>query len=558
MGWKYLTGNQRKRGFVFTLNNYTADDIDEIVEVCNQGNFYVIYGREVAPTTGTPHLQGFIYMPNAKTQSAVDKLFMIQVRDGNLVQKNRPWHCDWAKDNAAAIAYCKKEGNWDDWNSELAPMSQEEKGKKGGEKMRELYKSTVELAKQGRMEECDPKLYLIYYNTLSKLNDKALANAVYEEYTVFDFHWFYGPSGTGKSSTASKMFPNAFRKNTSKWWDGYDRQEVVIIEEVSPRPVSDMSALAQLYKVLCDNPPLMVECKGSSMKIRPKCVIFTSNYSIEELWVTSQERDPLLRRIKQWHFTHVANGIEDVRPPNMAIHYTGSGGPPEVLKFTRPTPPRVVEVSFNDHSKEVELVEERLPEPMAAPLADLESEPVAEPRVSSPIRRMQEDKGKGRHTFGTFRHRDGETKLDEEEFDSQDTEFEEHPKVRARRERRKQASKASKETKRARFSQASTQLVTQDEMDETFTGPVPLRRTQRVAEEVEDVSDAAAALLELNDGDSEPEDGQSLGSEDTVPMVQRENRYADTDSEIDSEEELGISDDGPSRGSEDSDEESLF
>lgn len=44
----------------FTLNNYTEEQIgsigSKIKEVCDRGGF----GKEIAPTTGTPHLQGFI------------------------------------------------------------------------------------------------------------------------------------------------------------------------------------------------------------------------------------------------------------------------------------------------------------------------------------------------------------------------------------------------------------------------------------------------------------------------------------------------------------------
>lgn len=59
----------RSNRIVFTLNNYTEEEVQGIVSKCQE--FYsnncldfAIVGKEVAPTTNTPHLQGFI---NLKT-----------------------------------------------------------------------------------------------------------------------------------------------------------------------------------------------------------------------------------------------------------------------------------------------------------------------------------------------------------------------------------------------------------------------------------------------------------------------------------------------------------
>lgn len=50
----------RSRGWCFTLNNPTDDEIEHITEVCNRPDCeYAIVGREVGES-GTPHLQGYI------------------------------------------------------------------------------------------------------------------------------------------------------------------------------------------------------------------------------------------------------------------------------------------------------------------------------------------------------------------------------------------------------------------------------------------------------------------------------------------------------------------
>lgn len=64
----------RERGFVFTLNNYTEEEFLQLLETAQQHSKYYIFGKEVAPTTGTPHIQGYIYWKSAKTISASRKL----------------------------------------------------------------------------------------------------------------------------------------------------------------------------------------------------------------------------------------------------------------------------------------------------------------------------------------------------------------------------------------------------------------------------------------------------------------------------------------------------
>jgi len=45
------------RHYCFTLNNPTPEERNALASLeC----VYIVYGNEIAPTTGTPHLQGFV------------------------------------------------------------------------------------------------------------------------------------------------------------------------------------------------------------------------------------------------------------------------------------------------------------------------------------------------------------------------------------------------------------------------------------------------------------------------------------------------------------------
>lgn len=63
----------KARAACFTLNNYTEADIEMVRNVCGKARYGVL-GKEIAPTTGTAHIQGYIYFTNAKTFNAFKKL----------------------------------------------------------------------------------------------------------------------------------------------------------------------------------------------------------------------------------------------------------------------------------------------------------------------------------------------------------------------------------------------------------------------------------------------------------------------------------------------------
>lgn len=62
---------RRVRNWCFTLNNYTDEDISTLTSLTDA---QYMFEQEIAPTTGTEHLQGFIIFKNPRTITGLKRI----------------------------------------------------------------------------------------------------------------------------------------------------------------------------------------------------------------------------------------------------------------------------------------------------------------------------------------------------------------------------------------------------------------------------------------------------------------------------------------------------
>jgi hypothetical protein len=112
--------------------------------------------------------------------------------------------------------------------------------------------------------------------------------------------WFYGPPGTGKTHAARTRYPGAYIKAQNKWWDGYQKQRFVVLDDL------DQSCLNHYLKIWADKWPCTGESKGGTLNLHHRAFIVTSNYEPEDLVRGDQAMcQAIRRRFKFEHFAEV-------------------------------------------------------------------------------------------------------------------------------------------------------------------------------------------------------------------------------------------------------------
>jgi len=271
------------RAWCFTLNNYNAKDEEHIQTTLKTLSRYLIYGREVG-ADGTPHLQGYVYFHNQRQRKAVGRLLPrahLEPTKGSPTQNK---------------AYCSKEGDFFEYGE--IPMESNIAREKGGAATKARYAAAIQHAESGKLDivkRDDPKLYLLHGPRLESLfapNTVPLDGELLHE-------WWVGPSGSGKSRLLWELYPDHFPKKLNKWWDRYRYEEVVAIEEWSPKNDCTASSL----KVWADRYPFPGEIKGGTLqRLRPKKIIVLSNYTPQQCFLNSEDLDPILRRFTVVNF----------------------------------------------------------------------------------------------------------------------------------------------------------------------------------------------------------------------------------------------------------------
>lgn len=269
---------ERSRAWCFTHNHYT----DEDKEFWKNFNCrYIIFSCETAPTTGTPHLQGYFYLENAakfdQIKKRIPQTVAIFKANGSPEQNKR---------------YCTKELNAETHERGELPVN----GRRN-----DLAACRAMVRESGLWGIVDN------FNCQGiRVAEKFLTYRETTRHWKPYVQWFWGPSGSGKTSEANRIFPledpdgdtkpiRYDKPKNSKWWDRYDGQPNVIIDDIRPSFIPFLSLID-----LLDQYPCTIEYKGGHRQFLARHIIITSVEHPSTMYRTpGEDMHQLLRRIDE-------------------------------------------------------------------------------------------------------------------------------------------------------------------------------------------------------------------------------------------------------------------
>lgn len=234
---------------------------------------YFICALEEGGETHTPHLQCYAEFSSPVRMTAMRKI----LGNGHFeVSRGTP---------KQASDYCRK-GTGDPHNPETWDADVDEWGElSGGQGVRNDLKPFREAIKRGAtdLELIEDDDLLPLFAKYPRFVDRARIAYKIPGPEIFRdgirVIFMVGKTGTGKSSYARELFPDAYWKDQSKWWPGYTGQKVVIWDEF----FGGCCTPTEFNKV-CDRYPHNVEHKGGSVPLEAETIVIISNWLPMDWW----------------------------------------------------------------------------------------------------------------------------------------------------------------------------------------------------------------------------------------------------------------------------------
>lgn len=244
----------RSRGYCFTVNNWSEAEYEAIMNIeC----VYLVMGKEIGEKCGTPHLQGYIYFKEKKSFAQMKEW----IPRANLRV---------AKGSADSnLTYCGKDKNF---------IEKGVKPKQGKRNDLIAVRDAI-VDGHGSVREGIDNGSIRGYQALRVFTTIL---PYYEPKRTIkpEVYWIWGESGSGKSELAREICPNAYEKHgdSGKWWDGYDGELDLILDELR----GSSFAFTTLLGILLG--PCRVEIKGGTRQLQAIKIVITSIYPPELLY----------------------------------------------------------------------------------------------------------------------------------------------------------------------------------------------------------------------------------------------------------------------------------
>jgi len=274
--------SSRSRHIMFTV---FADGESELLQLdpstwphCR----FAVWQMELCPETNRPHFQGYAEFDQPMTHVALHRYEGLETA-----------HFEPRRGTAKqAKEYCRKENTRID-----GPWEWGEESQQGARTDLIALKDAVKRGASEREIAEDFFSDYIRYNRGIKAYKTLIATPRDQQPTIT---LWIGPSGVGKTRAArEKAGENSYWKAPGKWWDGYDGQTLVVLDEFH----GDWFPFRDLLRIL-DSSPLKVETKGGMAEFQGTTFYITSNQHPKDWYnpekVGPWEQSPLKRRLDEF------------------------------------------------------------------------------------------------------------------------------------------------------------------------------------------------------------------------------------------------------------------
>lgn len=270
-----------KKAYCFTLNNYSEDEYQSLIRVCETESGYAILGKEVGEQ-GTPHIQGYIRFKKPYRFNTIKDRYLprchIEVAAGS---------------GRANRTYCSKGGDYREFG-EIEGSD----GLRDRDVTARRFIQCMERRGNGGISEFASEEPGVWYYSGHNLLRNYMTLQVAIERPNIDVKWFYGVPGVGKSRRAHEDMPNAYVKDPrTKWWNGYMLEKEVIIDDYGPNGI-DINHLLRWF----DRYKCYVENKGGMLPLYCDKFIVTSNFHPSDVFkfgdLVNPQLPALMRRIE--------------------------------------------------------------------------------------------------------------------------------------------------------------------------------------------------------------------------------------------------------------------
>lgn len=239
-----MSRRNRSRGWCFTINNYTDDDILEILYMHDNAE-YTVFGFEVGKK-GTPHIQGYTYFRNQISFSTIKELLTranIRAARGNADQN---------------YDYCSKDNDFYEFGDRPSQGSRSD--------IDDLKEDILNGSSLKEVSLTHTNLYMRYSGAIEKFI--LLHKETNDECTV------YHANKDNYQAVCDYFWENTLEIDDPKLLTAYDDQDAVIFT-----CGMNVYLLTQFLR----NKPAIIKAGWQDRRILPKVVVFYDKYWKEDM-----------------------------------------------------------------------------------------------------------------------------------------------------------------------------------------------------------------------------------------------------------------------------------